>query len=182
MLTFDRHVPDESIPDYSVSLPYDKRVRGRLRITLDGAGADTGINVERGELLREGSKLASSGGKILEIKAEAEPVSVACTADSLLFARACYHVGNRHTQVQIVNQQLIYLHDHVLDEMLGLLGLAVSREMLAFEPENGAYAGAHAHAHAHDHDHDHDHEHEHEHEHEHSAQDHLSAKKLGNTS
>lgn len=138
------------MPDFSVSLPFDKRVRGRLRITLDGSGVDAGINVERGELLHEGSKLGSESGQVLVIHALAESVSVATTNDGLLFSRACYHVGNRHTQVQIDEQRLVYLHDHVLDAMLSLLGLAVSSQELPFEPESGAYTGSHAHAHAHD--------------------------------
>ncbi|MFK7853248.1 MAG: urease accessory protein UreE [Granulosicoccus sp.] len=160
MLIFDRHVADNSTPDFSVSLPYDKRVRGRLRIALDGGKGDAGINVERGELLREGSKLGSETGQILVVHAQAEQVSVAATDDRLLFARACYHIGNRHAQVQIDEQRLVYLHDHVLDEMLALLGLDVGAQDLPFEPENGAYTGAHAHAHAHAHDHDHDHDHD----------------------
>ena len=161
MLIFDRHVPGESVPDFSVSLPFDKRARGRLRITLDNNGGDAGISVERGELLHEGSKLGCENGQVLVIHAEAESVSVATTNDRLLFARACYHVGNRHTQVQIDEQRLVYLHDHVLDDMLSLLGLVVSSQELPFEPENGAYTGNHAHAHAHAHSHEHEHEHEH---------------------
>ena len=147
MLIFDRHAPEETVADFSVSLPFDKRVRGRLRITPDGHDADAGINVERGELLREGSKLGCESGQVLLVRAQAESVSVATTSDRLLFARACYHVGNRHTQVQIDEQRLVYLHDHVLDDMLSLLGLVVSSQELPFEPENGAYAGGHAHEH-----------------------------------
>ena len=59
MLIFNRYLPDDSIPNFSVSLPFDKRARGRLRITLDQNGADAGINIERGDLLRDGSKLGT---------------------------------------------------------------------------------------------------------------------------
>lgn len=147
MLIFNKHLPDNSIPNFSVSLPFDKRARGRLRIALEQNGADAGIHIERGDLLRDGSKLGTGSGQVLEVNAQPEPVSVATTSSRLLFARACYHVGNRHTQVQIGEQELIYLHDHVLDDMLRLLGLTVRTEQRAFEPEAGAYTGAHAHAH-----------------------------------
>ncbi len=141
------------VPDHTVALAFDKRVRGRLRISLDDANLDAGIDIERGAVLSDGALLASESGSILKVIAAPEAVSVAATEDSHLFARACYHVGNRHTQVQIGNHELVYLHDHVLDEMLVGLGLTVSFEKRAFDPENGAYASGHSH---HDHHHHHD--------------------------
>lgn len=155
MLIFNRHVDGEPTPDHSVTLPFDKRGRGRLRITLDEHDGEAGIDIDRGDVLRDGDRLASADGLILVVYAAAESVSVASTDDKHLFARACYHVGNRHAQVQIGDNELIYLRDHVLDEMLTKLGLAVSLKMRAFDPENGAYAGGHSHSHHHDHHHDH---------------------------
>ena len=61
----------------------------------------------------------------------------------LLFARACYHLGNRHISLQILPNELRYLHDHVLDHMVEGLGLKVSIENLPFEPEAGAYHHSH---------------------------------------
>jgi urease accessory protein len=46
--------------------------------------------------------------------------------------------------LQIMNGELRYLRDHVLDHMLELLGLKVEYDRLPFEPEAGAY-------HSHDH-------------------------------
>jgi urease accessory protein len=46
--------------------------------------------------------------------------------------------------LQILDGELRYLGDHVLDRMLEVLGLQVVHEHLPFEPEAGAY-------HAHDH-------------------------------
>ena len=64
--------------------------------------------------------------------------------DSLKFAKACYHLGNRHVALQSLETELRFLSDHVLDRMLEGLGLTVSHEMLPFEPEAGAY---HTHEH-----------------------------------
>ena len=100
-----------------------------------------------------GEKLKDDLGSVLEVLALAESVSVATTDSPLLFSRACYHLGNRHTEVQIESDQLIYLHDHVLDSMLIQLGLEVTRQTLPFSPENGAYHGAGAHTHTHVHVH-----------------------------
>ena len=45
-----------------------------------------------------------------------------------------------------------YQHDHVLDDMLGGFGLAVTLEMAPFEPESGAYGESDSiHAHQHEH-------------------------------
>jgi len=66
------------------------------------------------------------------------------TDDPLLFARVCYHLGNRHIALQILPGELRYLHDHVLDHMVVGLGLSVRVENLPFEPEAGAY---HSHGH-----------------------------------
>ena len=170
MITFNRRVSADTPAQHSVKLPYHQRVKGRLRIETQD-GLDAGIFVDRGSELKDGEKLSDDEGRVLEIKASAESVSVATTQDALLFARACYHIGNRHAEVQIESNQLVYLHDAVLDDMLRQLGLSVSASQRAFMPENGAYARGHAHgAHSHHtHGHEtHSHEHEQAHTHEHS--------------
>jgi urease accessory protein len=57
--------------------------------------------------------------------------------------------------LQITQGFIRYQHDHVLDDMLRGLGLEVTVEKAAFEPEAGAY-GEHKHA-AHEHHHNHQH-------------------------
>jgi len=87
------------------------------------------------------------------VLAAKETVSAVRCDDPLLYARACYHLGNRHVQLQIDANRLAYLHDHVLDEMLEGLGLTVTAEEACFEPEPGAYGAAHGHHHAHSSEH-----------------------------
>jgi urease accessory protein len=85
-----------------------------------------------------------------------------------LFARACYHLGNRHVPLQVGHGWLRYQNDYVLDDMLRQLGLDVKHEQAPFEPENGAYGehGGHSHGHSHgDDDHSHSHSHDHGHHH-----------------
>ncbi len=65
--------------------------------------------------------------------------------------------------------------DHVIEAMVQGLGARIIEIEAPFDPEGGAYAGAHAHAGepaahahaAHDHDHDHGHHHDHGHDHHH---------------
>ena len=165
MLQFNQNADENSRADHFVALPYHQRIKARQKIHTK-AGVPAGIFIERGNVLQDGQKLADSTGQVLEIEAEAEQVSVATADSQLLFARACYHVGNRHAEVQIEESSIIYLQDHVMDEMLLQLGLQVSQASLPFTPENGAYSGGHGHHHG---DHSHTamkHEHEHEHEHD----------------
>ena len=135
-------------PNTTLTLPLEKRVRSRLRVTLDD-GSEAGVFLERGEILRDGDLIASSEGLVVKVCAAVEGLSEVCCDDALLFARACYHLGNRHVPLQILNGLLRYQHDHVLDDMLKGLGLTPSFVDAPFEPEPGAYGGGHRHDHAH---------------------------------
>lgn len=131
----------------SLVLPFETRQKSRFRATLDNQ-QEVGVFLPRGIILRDGDCLQAENGMVIRISAAAESVSEAHTDDSLLLARACYHLGNRHVPLQIATGWLRYLHDHVLDDMVASLGLSVSQCMAPFEPEPGAY---HSHAHAHHH-------------------------------
>jgi len=135
----------------TVTLTRDQRLRSRLRVVLDD-GREAGILLPRGTTLRDGDGLVSEDGLVVRVRAAAECLSRADCADPLVLARVCYHLGNRHVAVQIKPGRLSYLHDHVLDDLVRGLGLAVVVDHGPFEPESGAYAGqGHGHAHAHDH-------------------------------
>lgn len=143
---------DHGEPAATLTLPLEKRIRSRLRVTLDD-GSEAGVFLGRGQVLREGDLLANAHGLIVQIRAAAEPVSEVRCDDPLLLARACFHLGNRHMPVQIGEGLLRYQHDHVLDDMLRGLGLEPIFAQAPFEPEPGAYGGS-AQGHPHDHAHD----------------------------
>ena len=148
-----------------LKLPFDERKRGRLKSVTE-QGAEAGIFIERGDVMRDGTLLKAESGEIVRITASDEQVTTARCDDAVTFAKACYHLGNRHVPLQVGDNWLRYQQDHVLDEMVELLGLIVIHEPAPFEPENGAYAKGHGHHHGQD-DHDHSH-HEHSHSHGHS--------------
>jgi len=149
MLQLTRRV-EHGEPVTTLTLPLEKRIRSRLRVTLDD-GRAAGVFLERGQVLRDGDLLAGTDGLIVRVRAAAEAVSEVCCNDPLLLARACYHLGNRHVALQIGAGLLRYQHDHVLDEMLRGLGLRPVLREAPFEPEQGAYGGsAHGHAHSHE--------------------------------
>ncbi|MEM9602376.1 MAG: urease accessory protein UreE [Pseudomonadota bacterium] len=135
----------------TLTLDSQQRTHSRLRATLD-TGEDVGVNLPRGSSLQPQDVLVSDDGVCVRVVAASEPVSVCECSDPLLFARACYHLGNRHVPLQIRSGCLVYSRDHVLDGMLDGLGLQVTHTDAPFEPEAGAYGGGHhhgGHTHAH---------------------------------
>ena len=135
----------------SVALAYDERKRSRLKVTL-ASGAEAGIFLERGDHLHGGDKLAAENGSaVVEILAAPEKLIEAVAASPLLFARAAYHLGNRHVPVQILptadGGKLRFQTDHVLAEMVRGLGCSVGETEAAFQPESGAYGSHGGHHH-----------------------------------
>jgi urease accessory protein len=118
---------------------------------LEG-GEEAGFFLERGTVLRGGDLLLADDGRVVEVVAAAETVSTVKSSNAQQLARASYHLGNRHVALQVGEGWVRYRHDHVLDDMVRGLGLAVIVEQAPFEPEAGAY-GASSHGHSHDHDH-----------------------------
>ena len=144
--------------DATLSLDYGQRVKCRLRATLDD-GRAAGLFLPRGTVLKDGDVLTGDSGLHVVIVAADEQLSVCAVELPLLFARACYHLGNRHVPLQIKAGVLSYQHDHVLDDMLRGFGLEVRVEMASFHPENGAYSSASSGEHSHSHGHSHAHHH-----------------------
>jgi urease accessory protein len=142
-------------------LPFDQRSRSRFRARLV-SGEEVGVQLTRGQILRDGDRLLAEDGRVVEVRAAPESVSTLRTPDARLLARAAYHLGNRHVALQVGDGWLRYGHDHVLDDMVRGLGAAITVEQAPFEPEAGAYHGGHEHA---PHDHGHSHEHTPEHGH-----------------
>ena len=130
----------------TLSLPIDLRIKSRQRVTLED-GAEAGLFLERGTLLRGGDIITDGQGILVRVVAADETVSTVRCADPLLLAKIAYHLGNRHVSVQIGSGWIRYLQDHVLDGMLRELGLEPEEERAPFEPETGAY-NSHAHSHA----------------------------------
>ena len=137
----------------------------------------------KGQALRGGQVLAGqdADGKAVGVVVMAayEPVyQVTCHTPKEL-ARLAFHLGNRHTPLQLLDEEqsdhgmhysLRIRVDSVLKDMLHGLDAHIHEALQPFEPESGAYAQTtHEHDHAHD-SHAHD-SHEHGHEgHVHTAE------------
>ncbi|WP_028230546.1 urease accessory protein UreE [Paraburkholderia mimosarum] len=166
----------------TLTLPYDARCKSRFAATLD-TGEEVGVVLPRGTVLRDGDILVADDGGLVRVIAAAESVLRVRASDRLTLTRAAYHLGNRHTPVEVGADELKLEADPVLEDMLKRLGAQVERVQLPFQPESGAYGGGHrhghdetfaddyalaqrvydehhGHAHAHDHAHGEDHAHD----------------------
>jgi len=151
MLNFNQTVRSVEPKDGGLTLTFDQRSRSRQKVMLDN-GLEAGLFLTRGSVLQQGDLLLAETGEVVEVLAAKESVSSVYVDDPLMIARTCYHLGNRHVALQITAAFIRYQHDHVLDDMVRGLGLEVTVENAAFEPEAGAYGG-HSHAHGHNHSH-----------------------------
>jgi urease accessory protein len=155
-------------------LPYELRIRGRLRATTE-TNVDVGLFLDRGPVLRDGDLLQARTGEIVRIRAAEEQVVTARIKSGQPLARLCYHLGNRHVTLAIGEDEqgsfVRFPPDHVLEELAERLGATVVHHTAPFDPEPGAYSQAghsHGHGHSHSHSHDHDHGHSHGHSHKHT--------------
>ena len=144
MLIVQQRIAPQPTHDAELVLPFEQRQKSRLRTVLT-SGEEIGLFLERGTILRGGDYLRGTDGRVVRIIAADENLMEARSDDAGTLARAAYHLGNRHTPVQIGESWLRFAADHVLGEMLRGLGVGVSTIQAPFEPEAGAYAGGHHH-------------------------------------
>jgi urease accessory protein len=170
----------------TLTLDFDSRRKSRLAAALDN-GEDVAVVLPRGTVLRDGDVLVADDGALVRVVAAAETVLRVTARDGLTLTRAAYHLGNRHTPVEVGAEYLKLEYDPVLADMLKRIGAMVEQVSLPFQPESGAYGGGHKHGHdetfaedyalaqrvygehhgqAHEHSHEHDHSHEHGHGHD----------------
>ena len=143
MLTLTRRCAAVAVPDGELVLPFDLRLRSRLRTRL-ASGEEAVLATERGAILRGGEFLQSEDGRVVRVRAAPEKLLHVTCPDALELARAAYHLGNRHVAVQIGAGYLRIALDAVLADMLRGLGARIEALEAPFEPESGAYGG-HAH-------------------------------------
>ena len=144
MLTLTQRCESAAEPYGELVLPFDLRIRSRLRARL-ASGEEAVLRTERGAILRGGECLMSEDGRVVRVSAAPEKVMHVMCAGPHELTRAAYHLGNRHVPVEIGDGYLRIAADHVLGGMLLGLGASVEELLAPFEPESGAYGGGHQH-------------------------------------
>ena len=139
------HNIDAISADGVITLDYEGRFLRRKRLVTDEGEA---FLVE----LPETVSLSATDGFILDdrriiaIRPKPEPL-LKITHNHL--PRIAWHFGNRHTPCQIEQHYLLIQQDHVLENMLELLGATIEKLEAPFTPEGGAYGHGRTHSHEH---------------------------------
>lgn len=154
----------------TVTLAFSDRHRRRFRLH-DDAGEPFLLDLPHAVRLADGDRLRLRDGGVIVVRAADEPVLTIAAAGPIATAKLAWHIGNRHTPVQVLDDgRLRIIDDHVMRDMITGLGGVVENEIAPFDPLNGAYhglGGAHGHSHGNDHfDHEGHNEHHERHDHE----------------
>ena len=122
--------------------------RTRRRIVLTGEkGGEFLLDFAEPMALRDGDGLVLEDGSTVLVAGEPEELIEVSAHGALDTVRLAWHLGNRHTDVQIVGPKLRIRRDHVLEEMLRGLGAHLTERTAPFDPEAAAPHGHHGHDH-----------------------------------
>ena len=133
-----------------VVLDADERHRRRIMLTGE-RGTKFLLDLPQTAALRDGDGLILEGGAIVRVAGKPESLVEFVAASAHKLARLAWHIGNRHTDAQVVGNALRIRRDHVLEDTLSGLGARLTPIEALFEPEPGAY-GHDRHHHRHNHD------------------------------
>jgi urease accessory protein len=113
----------------------DAGERQRRRVVLTGENGTTFLlDLEKPAALRDGDGLVLDDGSIVAVAGQAEQlveVRIRAKAD---IVRLAWHIGNRHTDVQVIGEKLRIRRDGVLEDMLHGLGADLMPVEAPFDP------------------------------------------------
>src|SRR5262249_55260618 len=84
----------------------DAHDRHRRRIALRGEGGTAFLlDLPQATALKDGDGLVLEDGAIVRVAGKAEPLLEVAAASPRELARLAWHIGNRHTEVQVVGDR-----------------------------------------------------------------------------
>jgi urease accessory protein len=122
-----------------VLLDADDRNRRRLMLTAEN-GTQFLLDLPHPIALRHGDGLVLDDGAIVAVTGEPERLSEIDPGAHASLVHLAWHLGNRHTEIQIVGGRLRIRRDHVLEAMVRSFGAHVTALEVPFDPEPGAHA------------------------------------------
>jgi urease accessory protein len=129
-----------------VVLDADERYRRRIVMTTE-RGSKVLLDLPEATALCDGDALLLEDGTTVAVVARPEPLIEIAASDAAeqtaILARLAWHLGNRHTEVEIAGGRLRMRRDPVLERMLIGLGAVLTAVEAPFEPERGAYRHGH---------------------------------------
>jgi urease accessory protein len=117
----------------------ERHMRRKLIALPDGE--EVLVDFEKPVQLHDGDCLVLEDGRLIQVVAGDEEL-MEVTASNL--TAIAWHIGNRHLEAQIEGGRILIRRDHVIAEMLQVLGASIKDVKEPFQPEHGAYHG-HAH-------------------------------------
>ena len=121
-----------------IVLDADQRHRRRAVLTGEG-GTVFLLDLPHPVMLKDGDGLVLDDASIVRVIGKPEPLIEVTATTAQELARLAWHIGNRHTDMQIAGGKLRIRRDHVLEAMLLGLGAKLTPIDAAFDPEPGAY-------------------------------------------
>jgi urease accessory protein len=119
-------------------LTFDERYR--RRVLLNDSAGEFLLDLEKPRILADGDGLVLDDGAIILVRAADEEVADVTAPTPYDLARIAYHIGNRHTPLQVLREGgLRFRDDGVLSKMARQLGGEVIYKQAPFTPEPGAY-------------------------------------------
>jgi len=114
----------------------DAEDRHRRRIVLKSErGMEFLLDLDEAVALRDGDGIVLDDGTTVAVAGQAEPLLELRARTSLDLVRLAWHLGNRHTGVQIDGDKIRIRQDHVLEQMAAGMGARVTPVDAPFDPE-----------------------------------------------
>ena len=114
--------------------------RQRRRMVLTGEqGTVFLLDLAKPETLHDGDALVLDDGAVVHVTGLPERLVEVAAGTPLALVRLAWHLGNRHTDVQIMRETLRIRRDHVLEEMVSGLGAKLTPLEAPFDPEAGSH-------------------------------------------
>ncbi|WP_112663075.1 urease accessory protein UreE [Microvirga flavescens] len=161
-----------------VSLNYAARSRRHLHVTGE-KGIAFLADLEMETVLNDGDAFRLEDGRLVLVKAAAQPLLEVKAENPLRLTRLAWHLGGRHALAEVTADAVYVENDPSLAELVRGQGCTASPVERPFQPERSIHECAHDHGdghhnhHGHNHDHGHEHhDHEHGHAHVHDHHDH----------
>ena len=149
------HDIDKNAASAEITLDYEGRFLRRKRLVAN-TGEAFMVELPETVSLSATDGFLLNDGRLIAVRPKPEPL-LKITHSHL--PRIAWHIGNRHTPCQIEQNYLLIQQDHVLEDMLHLLGADTEKLEAPFTPEGGAYGHGRTHSHDHGSSHNHDHDH-----------------------
>jgi len=134
--------------DATISLDFENRFKRRLKLTSD-SGYDFFLALEKAAELPVDGVLILESGKKIKILAADEALMKIKSETKLNLMRVGWHIGNRHLNCDIRDDEIVLKHDDVIAKMLINLGCDVSYFKGPFTPLSGAYGIGRTFSHSH---------------------------------